>query len=360
MLRRTLKMLVADDAVVVRELFREAAERATAPIKVVFAVDGHECMVLLGNGDIGLAFIDVHMPGMSGIEALWGARHQGIKTFVTLMSGRPSEEFIEVAQKLKAYEFLAKPFSVDDVLAVIRTYERIAAPTQALVVDDSATVRRIIHKVLAASIFQVNVEDAADGQAALGRCAEGGIDIVFLDCNMPGLDGFATLSRLLARNPQMKVVMMSAERTEGRERAALDRGAVAFLHKPFYSVDVDSLLHTLHGLRSPNLITRGTDIKGFDVEVQGRVVTVRHTPSGHGFQYVWYRDPPYLRSTRICANPAVGVVPGDIRADAERAAVRELKRADLVCEALAPQPGRTGLAQRGPALAAQMSQQAAY
>jgi len=278
---------------------------------------------------------------MSGLDALWGARHKGIKTFVTLISGSPSEQVIEIAQQLKAYEFLDKPFSIDDVLAIVGTYERIAAPMRALVVDDSSTVRKIVHGVLTASIFNIETEHAVDGSAALARCAESGIDIVFLDCNMPGLDGFATLDQLLARSPRMKVVMISGERTEGLEQAALDHGALAFLHKPFYPADIDALLHRLHGLRSPNLISRGIDLKGFEVEVLGRVVTVQHMLSNHGFQYIWYREAPYLRSTRIRPNPSVAPPSNAMRADAERVALRELKRTDLVYEVSIPPQGWT-------------------
>ncbi len=325
-----VRMLVADDSLVVHEIFHQAVERASTPIKMISTSNGRECMALLAQGDIGLAFIDVHMPEKSGTEALSSARHLGIKTFVTLMSGTPSDKLMDLARELRAYEFLEKPFSVDDVLAIIRTYERIAAPMRALVVDDSATVRKLIQKVLEASIFHIDIEVVADGEAALARFAEGGINIVFLDCNMPGLDGLATLTGLLARDPQMKVVMISGEKNEDRERAAVEAGAVAFLHKPFYSTHVDALLHKLCGLRSPDLITRGTDIKGFDVEVQGRAITVEHAGSGHVFQFLWYRDPPHLRAARVRENPSAERPLRAFRAEAEKVAVRELKRVALV------------------------------
>lgn len=325
-----VRMVVADDSLVVHEIFHQAVERAPMPIKMVSTSNGRECMALLAKGDIGLAFIDIHMPEQSGTEALSDARFQGIKTFVTLMTGSPTDQLIDLAQDLRAYEFLEKPFTVDDVLAIMETYKRISVPMRALVVDDSATVRKLIEKVLGGSIFHIDIEAVADGESALARCAAGGIDMVFLDCNMPGLDGFATLTELRARDPHMKVVMISAEKNEERERAALEQGAVAFLHKPFYSVHVDALLHKLFGLRSPNLVSRGTNIKGFEVEVQGRAITVAHSDSGHVFQFLWYRDPPHLRAARTQANPAAKRSPAVIRGEAEKVAVRELKRVALV------------------------------
>jgi hypothetical protein len=47
--------------------------------------------------------------------------------------------------------------------------------------------------------------------------------------------------------------MMSGERNEERRRWALDRGAIAFLYKPFYPADIDRELHKLFDLKMPML-----------------------------------------------------------------------------------------------------------
>ena len=91
----------------------------------------------------------------------------------------------------------------------------------------SATVRRMVKKILAASFFNIVVAEAANGEEALVQCAPGGFDLVFLDCNMPGLDGIETLDGLLTRNPDAKVIMMSGERNEARKREPGSPGSVA-------------------------------------------------------------------------------------------------------------------------------------
>jgi CheY-like chemotaxis protein len=253
MLDRSMKMLVADDAAAIRSVFREVAHRSCGLIDVIEASNGRECIKLLSRCDIDLAFIDVYMPEMSGLDALRGARHVGIKTFVTLMSGSDCDNLMDVARQLRAYEFLRKPFRVRDVEAIIDTYRRIAKPVKVLVVDDSMTVRRVIQKVLAGSIFRMDCYEASDGETALTFCGRVNFDVIFLDCNMPGLDGLATLDRLLLRNPDAKVVMISGEHDKNRETRAVRRGAAAFMHKPFYAPDVDAVLHRLFGLRAPGL-----------------------------------------------------------------------------------------------------------
>ena len=47
--------------------------------------------------------------------------------------------------------------------------------------------------------------------------------------------------------------MITSERNEERKKWALDRGAFAFLYKPFNAADVDRELHALFGLRMPKI-----------------------------------------------------------------------------------------------------------
>jgi CheY-like chemotaxis protein len=248
-----LKVLVADDSRLVHDVFHQISAHSTIPFDVVSAEDGQQTWDALNRGGIHLAFIDVNMPEMSGMEAVGKARTGGNKTFVTLMSANANQRRMQLAQQLRVYEFLAKPFTTEQVMEILKTYCRVTVPSDALVVDDSATVRRIIKKVFANSIFNIDVTEAGNGQTALDYCENGEFDFVFLDCNMPGLPGTATLERLLERDPGVKAIMITGERNEARRRWALDRGATAFLYKPFNATDVDRELHALFGLRVPQL-----------------------------------------------------------------------------------------------------------
>jgi CheY-like chemotaxis protein len=123
----------------------------------------------------------------------------------------------------------------------------------ALIVDDSSTTRRIVQKVLAGSIFNIEVDEASDGETALVKCDSGAFDVLFLDCNMPGLNGIDVLKRLFARQPKPRIIMISAQHNELREQQAFKLGAAAFLHKPFFPADIDAALHGAFGLKMPQL-----------------------------------------------------------------------------------------------------------
>jgi DNA-binding NtrC family response regulator len=269
------------------------------------------------------------MPELSGTEAVWSARKQGIQTFVTLMSRPPATEAVDLAIKLRAYEFLFKPFNVTDAIAIIKSYHRIASPTRVLVVDDSTAVRTIVQKILQGTVFNCEITEADNGGIALARCRTAPFDVAFLDCNMPAMSGLETMRRLLLIQPDLKIVMISSEHSITRENEALHAGACAFLHKPFTSGDVDKVLHAAFGLRSPNLKVKGSE-PSFDVAIEGSTIRVAHKLSGHIFEYLWNHRPPYLRNAVIRPAKACAMAPTEVAPAAAKTALSQLRLARLV------------------------------
>ena len=325
---RPFTMLIADDSHVAVQLLTDAARASKLPLRLSTTDNGRDCLTLLNGANIDLAFIDVHMPELSGTDAFWSARKLGIKTFVTLMSRPPAAEAVNMAIKLRAYEFLFKPFALGDALAIIKTYARISSPTKVLIVDDSSSVRQIVQKILRGSVFNCEIAEAGDGETALRLARGTQFDVVFLDCNMPGMSGIVTMKRLALIQPSLKIVMISAEHNATSESEALDGGACAFLHKPFNSQDVDQVLHAAFGLRSPNLKVSSTS-PSFDVAIEGSTIRLAHRTSGHIFEYLWCERPPYLRNAVVHA-AAGDIAPSHVVAVAEKTALLQLRSARLL------------------------------
>jgi two-component system, NtrC family, nitrogen regulation response regulator NtrX len=99
-----------------------------------------------------------------------------------------------------------------------------------LVVDDEQSIRETIRMTLEYEKFAV--AEAADGPSALTRVAAGGIDLVFLDIKMPGIDGMRVLDTLRAEYPALPVIMISGHATVDTAVEALRLGVYDFLTKP--------------------------------------------------------------------------------------------------------------------------------
>src|SRR5580658_11009690 len=116
-MQRPITMLIADDSHTTQQILTDAARASKLPLRLSTTDNGRDCLTMLNGSNVDLAFIDVQMPELSGTEAFWSARKLGIQTFVTLMSSPPATEAVSMAIKLRAYEFLFKPFALDDALA---------------------------------------------------------------------------------------------------------------------------------------------------------------------------------------------------------------------------------------------------
>jgi two-component system, chemotaxis family, chemotaxis protein CheY len=104
-----------------------------------------------------------------------------------------------------------------------------------LIVDDSATMRRIL-KTQLASIGATTILEAQNGEEALRVLSESmPVDIVTLDVNMPVMDGMSAL-RAIRKDPRytgVKIVMVTSESEKERVVEAIAAGANNYVVKPF-------------------------------------------------------------------------------------------------------------------------------
>jgi two-component system, chemotaxis family, protein-glutamate methylesterase/glutaminase len=108
------------------------------------------------------------------------------------------------------------------------------APTRVMLVDDSIVVRSITERIIEhAGGFDIvaSVPGASDALAYLDR---GGVDVIVLDIEMPGMSGLVALPQLLAKAGNARVIILSANCDEGGPAAieALALGAADTLLKP--------------------------------------------------------------------------------------------------------------------------------
>ncbi|HST64190.1 MAG TPA: diguanylate cyclase [Mycobacteriales bacterium] len=107
------------------------------------------------------------------------------------------------------------------------------ADVTVLVADDSLVIRAVVRAHLEEKGYAV--VEAEDGLAAVERCARDQPDVVLLDIEMPGLDGYQVLARLKTA-PELRdipVVFLTSRSGMDDVVVALDAGAHDYLRKPF-------------------------------------------------------------------------------------------------------------------------------
>lgn len=90
------------------------------------------------------------------------------------------------------------------------------------------------------------IHAAGDGARAVETFREVDPDVVFMDIDMPGMDGEEAAGLMLMEDPDLKVIVVSAlERDDDRVRGLLSFGAFEVLQKPVRSEDVGRVLNLI-------------------------------------------------------------------------------------------------------------------
>lgn len=102
---------------------------------------------------------------------------------------------------------------------------------EVLVVDDHAVFRSATRLVVAMEPAFTVVAEAASGETAVALAAELRPAMVLMDVNLPGIDGIEATRRILAAQPEIVVVLLSAYDLDDLPADARTCGAVAWFHK---------------------------------------------------------------------------------------------------------------------------------
>jgi len=252
-------VLVVDDSSTIRTII--ARELESAGYEVIAAENGMEALAMIEwMTDLPeIITLDIDMPVMGGFEVCERLRagrtssiprkQQAAEVPIIFVSANDNLENRERGYQLEVIDFISKPFSPGDITQAI---DRVLNPKEqytgmrALVVDDSASVRRIIQNNLIRS--GVEVVEAADGREALDivERQNGCFDIVIIDNLMPTMNG-DELCRHLKKIPTMTQVpkfFISSLNDKESILAFFRAGASDYLKKPFIAEELHVRIET--------------------------------------------------------------------------------------------------------------------
>lgn len=129
-----------------------------------------------------------------------------------------------------------------------------------LICDDSSFAQKQIARALPKG-WNVNISFAGNGVEALKALEAGQGEILFLDLNMPVMDGYEVLQSLHSAGMKTKVIVVSGDIQPEAYQRVMKLGALAFIKKPIVEVELDAVLdaHKLRGALTTQ--TRRIEVK---------------------------------------------------------------------------------------------------
>ncbi|MFQ5685936.1 MAG: response regulator [Candidatus Scalindua sp.] len=209
---------------------------------VVVAEDGYKGVEAAEKTKFKIAFIDMKMPGINGIETFKRIKKVSPDTIIFFMTAFIAEDLLREAVQLETQAILYKPLDIDLVLKVIK---KDLTKTNILVVDDDFSIRETLKGVLEDRGYMVST--AEDGLAAIEMTRRIHYDIMFIDVVMPGIDGFQTLDKIKKISPNTNVIIMTGHNIEHLVEKASSLGASICMPKPIDNMD--KLLQTLQTIK---------------------------------------------------------------------------------------------------------------
>jgi CheY-like chemotaxis protein len=206
------------------------------------------------------AFVDRFMPEMDGLDfANAVVRDHTIRTQVVLLAGMRDGPDLRGAIAAGLCRVLFKPIHSQDLMASLeespecppvevesesvrferaRPFETVSLG-RVLLAEDNLVNQKVAVAMLSGAGYEVDV--VSDGLSAVGACVDSFYDVIVMDCQMPGLNGYQATASIRAREAGIRrvpiVALTASARPEDQERC-ISAGMDSYLSKPVSKVEL--------------------------------------------------------------------------------------------------------------------------
>jgi signal transduction histidine kinase/CheY-like chemotaxis protein/HPt (histidine-containing phosphotransfer) domain-containing protein len=262
------RLLIVDDNATNRRILAHQAE--SWGMITGLAADGHEALAMLrdaaaGDAPFELAILDMHMPGMDGLELSETIKADAAlrATAIVMLTSLGQRGHAAQAKAAGVAGYLTKPVRqhhLRQCLATVLANEWSAEPgpseavapaghslvtrhtlaearihdrARVLLAEDNLVNQRVAVRMLEQLGCLVDV--AVDGQRALDAVEAASYDLVIMDCQMPVMDGFEATRAIRARetgDQRTPIIAMTANAMAGDRERCIEAGMDGYLTKP--------------------------------------------------------------------------------------------------------------------------------
>lgn len=223
--KRNIKALVVDDDKVVRDFFVRFLSLENVEVKC--AGDGPGAIEAAKADKFDIVFLDVMMPKMGGLETFRELKktQPGIKC--VMVTGYASDESLEELKKEGAVDSIHKPLDLGQIDSLLKEYTNLSAKKiSIMVVDDEEVVLSFFKRLFQDSIYEITL--LKKGRAALEAVSQRSFDIVFIDIELPDMNGVDLYMKVREMKPEIRFMLITGDpsRCDGIEHFGC-------LYKPF-------------------------------------------------------------------------------------------------------------------------------
>ncbi len=245
---------------------------------VDWAPTGRSALDKFNQRPFDLLMADLRLPDIDGMEVIKQVKKRWPETVVVVITGYASIESAVDAMKIGAFDYLAKPFTDDEIKSVVEGAlkekqlpgERARAMAltgakekwdvgdattrfgldrrpQLLLLEDEASVAQGLRMVLEEAGYDVDV--ALTGKKALDIIQKNSFDGLVADLRLPDIDGMEVIRRIKERQPDTAVVVITGYASVASAVDAIKLGAFDYLPKPFTEDEIKAAVEEALNLR---------------------------------------------------------------------------------------------------------------
>ncbi|HEY0609453.1 MAG TPA: response regulator [Chitinophaga sp.] len=226
---------------------------------------GFEALELLSvNTDYDVLVVDYHMPHMDGLETIRKIREDfeepnASKPIILLHSSADDETVIRACERYNVSQRLIKPIKMQDLYnalsGIYRKKEQHTAaaetksvalqdrPLKILIAEDNAVNMMLARTIIKRAAPGAVISEAPDGNTVVALSLENKPDLVFMDVQMPGLNGYEATQKIReAYGASIPIIALTAGNVKGEKEKCLAAGMDDFLPKPFVEEDMVTIL----------------------------------------------------------------------------------------------------------------------
>ncbi len=226
-------------------------------ISVEEAKDGLEAIQMLSkNNDFNAVIMDYHMPILDGLETIRKVRSHIYKTakelpIILLHSSADDQKILKSCIELEITNQLVKPVKIyelyqalerihkkEEIFLEVESSNEVTVTTQiikVLVVEDNVVNKLLAKTILKRIAPQAEIIEASDGVEGVELFKNLQPDIVFMDIQMPVMNGYEATEKIraISSKKHVPIIALTAANVKGEKEKCLALGMDDFLSKPF-------------------------------------------------------------------------------------------------------------------------------